>query len=192
MDKKDNEQRVSGGKNKVTERLVISGFGGQGIMALGKFITLCAMREKKYVTFIPAYGAEVRGGTSYCAVIISDKEIASPQCETIDTLIAMNEPAAIKFLPCLRKGADIFLNASMAEKPRRLNGLRLHYIHFTNIAGRLGNARVANMVALGAYIARKKILSVKNIIRILPEIFKQNTKLIHINEQALQEGLKTK
>lgn len=174
------------------EHLVISGFGGQGIMSLGKFIALCAMRENKFVTFIPAYGAEVRGGTSHCAIIISDKAIPSPQCEEIDTLIAMNEPSAVKFMPRLKKGAHLFVNASMAGKPRHLNGLHLHHIRFTDIASRLGNARVANMVALGAYIARKKILSVKNIIKILPEIFKQNLELIHLNERALQEGLKTK
>lgn len=174
------------------ERLVISGFGGQGIMFLGKLIALCAMRENKYVTVIPAYGAEVRGGTSHCAVIISDKGIALPAAEEIDTLIAMNEPSVAKFLPRLKKGADIFVNGSMAKEPRRLSGRHLHYIHFTDIASGLGNARIANMVALGAYLARKKIISARNVMKRLAEVFKHNQEFMRLNKRAVKEGLNTK
>lgn len=159
-------------------------------MFLGRLIALAAMRENKYVTFMPAYGAEVRGGTSHCAIVISDKEIASPALEEIDTLIAMNEPSVVKFLPRLKKGADIFINGSMAEKPHNLNGCHVHYIRFTDIASELGSAQVANMVALGAYLAKRKIVSVKDIIKLLPAVFKNNQALIHLNEKAVKEGLK--
>ena len=174
----------------MTERLVISGFGGQGIMFLGKLIALAAMRQRKYVTFLPAYGAEVRGGTSHCAIIISDKEISSPAAAEIDTLIAMNEPSVVKFLSRLRKGADIFINGSMAERPRNLKNCRVQYIRFSDIALKLGSVKMANMVALGAYLARKKILPVKNIIKILPEVFKGSLKLARLNEQAIGAGMK--
>ena len=85
------------------ERIIISGFGGQGVMFLGKLISWAAMRENKFVTFLPAYGAEVRGGTSHCSIIISDKEIASPCVEQTDTLIAMNQPSVDKFIGLAKK-----------------------------------------------------------------------------------------
>jgi 2-oxoglutarate ferredoxin oxidoreductase subunit gamma len=174
----------------MTERLIISGFGGQGIMFLGKIIALAAMGDGKYVTFLPAYGAEVRGGTSHCAVIISDKEIASPAATQIDTLIAMNEPSVVKFISRLRKGADIFINGSMAQMPRNIEGLKVHYIRFSDIAAKLGSVKMANMVAFGAYLSRKKVLSVKNIIKILPEVFKTGPKLVRLNEQAIKAGIR--
>lgn len=174
----------------MTERIVISGFGGQGIMFLGKLIAWAAMRENKFVTFFPAYGAEVRGGTSHCSIIISDKEIASPCADEIDTLIAMNSPSLEKFLPQVINGSEVFVNGSMVENVPKTGGINLHCINFTDIASGLGNAKSANMVALGAYLSRKKILSTENIVKMLPEVFKNNPELVRLNEQAIKEGLR--
>ena len=174
----------------MTEHLIISGFGGQGIMFLGKLIAWSAMRESRFVTFLPAYGAEVRGGTSNCSIVISDKEIASPCVDIFDTLIAMNGPSLEKFSPLARKGADIFVNSSMVDDLKETKGIYWHSIPFTDIALKLGNPRAANMVALGTYLAKKNILSVENIIATLPEAFKNNQKLVQLNENAIKEGIK--
>lgn len=173
------------------ERVVIAGFGGQGIMFLGKLIAWAAMRENKFVCFMPAYGAEVRGGTSHCAIVISDKEIASPAFDEIDTLLAMNSPSVLKFIPKLKKGSELFINASMVSPVHldKIKGVKVHLLKFTDIASGLGNLRTANMVALGAYLVEKKILSLKNIIKLLPEAFKNNKKLQALNEQAIKAGM---
>lgn len=166
-------------------------------MFLGKLIAWSAMRENKFVTFLPAYGAEVRGGTSNCSIVISDKEIASPCVDAFDSLIAMNDPSLEKFSPLAGKSADIFVNSSMVNDfGSRVSGFKkrsdihLQSIPFTDIALKLGNVRAANMVALGAYLAKKNILSVENIIAMLPEAFKNNQKLVQLNEKAIKEGLK--
>lgn len=193
----------------MTERLVISGFGGQGIMFLGKLIAWAAMRENKFVSSMPAYGAEVRGGTSHCAIVISDKEISSPAFDEIDTLIAMNSPSVLKFIPKLKNGCELFINASMVNPALlaghslwsncqrggagftpKIKGVKVHLLKFTDIASGLGNVRTANMVALGAYLATKKILSLKNILKLLPEAFKNNKKLQALNEEAIRAGMK--
>jgi 2-oxoglutarate ferredoxin oxidoreductase subunit gamma len=201
LDKEYNGQGVSGGEDQMTERLIISGFGGQGIMFLGKLIAWAAMRENKFVSFMPAYGAEVRGGTSHCAIVISDKEIASVAFDEIDTLIAMNSPSVIKFIPKLKKGSELFINASMVSRAPlgaikggaglapKIKGVKVHLLKFTDIASGLGNVRTANMVALGAYLSSKKILSLKNILKLLPEAFKNNKKLQALNEQAIKTGM---
>lgn len=171
------------------ERIVIAGFGGQGIMFLGKFIAWAAMRENKFVSFMPAYGAEVRGGTSHCAIVISDKEIASVAFDAIDTLIALNSPSLVKFVPRLKSGGELFINGSMIDNPPKIKGVKVHTFKFTEIASELGNTRTANMVALGAYLSGKKLLSLKNILKLLPEAFKNNEKLQALNEQAIKAGM---
>ncbi len=173
----------------MTERLVISGFGGQGVMFLGKLIAWAAMREGKHVTFSPAYGAEVRGGTSHCSLIISDKEIASPCVESIDTLIALNAPSFRKFISRVKPKGDCFVNASTVEDIPVVKGVKMHLIGFTEIAAQLGNDKSANMVALGAYLASKKVISAQRIIGMLPEAFKNNKQLIDLNEKAIKKGL---
>ena len=197
----------------MTEKIIISGFGGQGIMFLGKLLALAAMRQGMFVTFLPAYGAEVRGGASYCSVIISDKEIASPCVEKADTLIAMNAPSLEKFSSWTREGADVFANSSMLNGVKKIKSLKWHLIPFTDIALKLGNVKSANMAALGAYLgakesikrtakiakkvtaegdflACKESIPLENIFKLLPEFLKNNKELIELNKKAIEEGLK--
>lgn len=174
----------------MTEKIIISGFGGQGIMFLGKLLAMAAMRQGRFVTFLPAYGAEVRGGASYCSVIISDKEIASPCVEKADTLIAMNAPSLEKFASWTREGADVFANSSMLNDFKKTSSLKWHLVPFTDIAIRAGNARSANMAALGAYLARKKTVPLEIIFKLLPEFLKNNKELVELNEMVIEEGLK--
>jgi len=159
-------------------------------MFLGKLVAWAAMREGKFVTFLPAYGAEVRGGTSHCSVVISDKEIASPCIEKIDTLLAMNQPSLLKFMAAVKKGGDIFINDSMIDSVPKSKDINLHSYKFSDLAAKLGNIRTTNMIALGAYLKKNKIISPETILKMLPEAFKGNEELIRVNEQAFREGLR--
>lgn len=159
-------------------------------MLLGKLLATCAMYEDKFVTFLPAYGAEVRGGTAHCSVIISDEEIASPCIEEIDTLIALNGPSLVKFLPMVSKDGKVFANSSMInEEGEKHSVKKICFAPFSELASKLGDAKAANLIALGAYLRDKKIVSLRSVNKILDENF-TNQELARINKRALNEGLK--
>jgi 2-oxoglutarate ferredoxin oxidoreductase subunit gamma len=168
------------------ERIIIAGAGGQGVMLLGKVLAEAALREDKFVTWFPCYGAEVRGGTAYCMVVVSDREIASPYIEKADTLIIMNAPSWEKFKQRIKDKGLLIVNSSLVSQ-----GLRACSGPFTDIASCLGNIRVANMVALGYYLAKKKLLKIETALGVIEEIAPADKKdLIAINKKAIEEGVK--
>jgi 2-oxoglutarate ferredoxin oxidoreductase subunit gamma len=170
------------------EKIIIAGAGGQGIMLLGKVLAEAAMRENKHITWLPAYGAEVRGGTAYCMVIISDNQIGAPYIDRADTLIIMNEPSLHKFLPRMKKNGLLIVNSSLVQKVPK--GSNIFAAAFTDTAVELGNLKVANMVALGFYINRKKILRSESLSRALKEIAPAEKKdLVGVNLRALSNGM---
>jgi 2-oxoglutarate ferredoxin oxidoreductase subunit gamma len=171
------------------ERIIIAGAGGQGVMLLGKVLALGAMKENKSVTWLPSYGAEVRGGTAYCMVAISDKEIGSPYVDKADTLIIMNQPSLERFKDRLIRGGLCLVNSSLVEKSIIKNACMFRQ-PFTEVAAKLGNTKVANMVALGYFIARKKIVHQESIAKVMEEIAPAGKKdLVEINKQALLKGI---
>ncbi|MCX5702805.1 MAG: 2-oxoacid:acceptor oxidoreductase family protein [Candidatus Omnitrophica bacterium] len=174
------------------EKIIIAGAGGQGIMLMGKVLASACLKENKHVTWMPSYGAEVRGGTAHCLVVISDEEIGSPYIKEADTLIIMNEPSWRRFKSRVKEKGLLVVNSSLVKKNTEKNmGVLQH--PFTDIALKLGNIKVANMVALGCYIAKKKIINVSSILEVIKEMAPQDKKnLIAINKQALEEGLKLK
>lgn len=142
------------------EKIIIAGFGGQGIMYLGKLICQAGMRMGLNVTYIPSYGAEVRGGTANCHVVLSDRTIASPVVGSATTLIIMNEPSLLKFESSLSPDGLLLLNSSLIKiKPKR-NDIRIEPVPATETAHRLGDVRVANVVMLGRYLRCRDLLSV--------------------------------
>jgi len=160
----------------MTEQIIIAGAGGQGIMLLGKILAEAAMRENKFITCLPSYGAEVRGGAAHCMVIISDKEIGSPYIEKADSLIIMNTISFEKFKNRIKKNGLLILNSPKYP--------------FTDMALALGNIRVANMIALGCYLAEKKTVRIKKIIQVMEEIAPADKKyLVEINKKALFSGV---
>lgn len=177
----------------MTERIIIAGAGGQGIMLLGKIICQAAVRENRYATWLPSYGAEVRGGAAYCMAIISDDEIGSPYINEADTLIVMNAPSLEKFRSRLKNKGLLIVNSSLAGAKADNKNARVLKHPFTDIAVKLGNIRVANVVALGCYLANKKIINIKNVSKVIEEIAPADKRdLIKINKQALEEGAKLK
>jgi 2-oxoglutarate ferredoxin oxidoreductase subunit gamma len=171
------------------ERIIIGGAGGQGIMLLGRVLAMAAMKENKYVTCLPSYGAEVRGGAAHCMVVISSQDIGSPWVDKADTLIIMNEPALERFKDRIENKGLLILNSSLASIDTKKNAHVLKY-PFTDIAAKLGNLKVANMVALGCYLAKKKIIDINNIFKVFQEIAPADKKhLIEINKKALLRGM---
>ena len=181
-------KRVSAGQDKMTEKIIIAGSGGQGIMLLGKVLSEAAMSEGKFVTWLPAYGAEVRGGTAHCMVTISDKEIGSPYIDKADTLIIMNRPSLNRFSGRLKKGATMIINSSLVmPKDKDLKALGHP---FTDLAVKLGNVKVANMVALGCYLAYKKTVAINSVLGIMKKMAPAGrADLVKINQGALDMGV---
>ncbi|MFH1413315.1 MAG: 2-oxoacid:acceptor oxidoreductase family protein [Candidatus Omnitrophota bacterium] len=176
----------------MTEKIIIAGAGGQGIMLLGKVLAEAAMREGKFVTWMPSYGAEVRGGTAHCMVILSDKEISSPFIDKADILIVMNRPSLEKFRNRISNQGLLIMNSSLVSVDGYKNTRNYKY-PFTEIASRLGNIRVANMLALGTLVAKKKSVSLKSALAAISSIAPQDKKnLVEINFRALKEGAQLK
>ncbi len=171
------------------ERVIIAGFGGQGIMFMGKLLCYAGMMEKKHVTYMPSYGAEVRGGTAYCNVIISSEEIPSPVVSEPTTAIIMNSPSLVKFEPMVAKKGLLIVNTSLVTRLAKRNDIEVIQVAATNVADRLGNTRVANMVALGAFLAKRAIVELPTVMAAIQEMlpsYRQH--LVEVNRQALLEG----
>ncbi len=170
------------------ERLIIAGSGGQGIMLLGKIIAEAALLEDKFVTWLPAYGPEVRGGAAHCMVTIADEEIGSPLIDKADTLIAMNQLSFDRFKGRLKKNGAMFVNSSLVN-PGALT-VRAVEAKFTDIAAGLGNAKTANVVALGTYLADKKIISSGTASGVIKKMApRDKPELLKMNLEALKKGM---
>jgi 2-oxoglutarate ferredoxin oxidoreductase subunit gamma len=171
------------------EEIIIAGFGGQGIMFAGTLLAQGAMLEGKQVTFFPSYGAEMRGGTANCSLVISDEEIGSPAVARPTSCLILNRPSLDKFEKKIREKGLLILNSSLVDREVKRKDLEAVKIPATEIAIELGNVKTANMIILGAYLEKKEILSFKNIIRSLPKVLGEKKKgLLEVNEKALEKG----
>jgi len=173
----------------VIERVLITGAGGQGIMLLGKVLAEAALLEDKFVTWLPAYGPEVRGGAAHCMVTISDTEIGSPYIDKADTLIIMNQMSLNKFKSRINNNGLMIINSSLAQ-PDKFSKSKTVLGKFTDTAIELGNIKVANMAALGSYLANKKIVKVEDVARVIKKMApKDKPELVKVNLAALKKGV---
>ena len=173
----------------MTNEIIISGFGGQGVMAIGKTLTEAGMKEGMDVSWLPSYGPEMRGGTANCSVVLSDESIVSPIVLEPTELIAMNLPSLLKFESLVKPGGTIFVNSSVVDKKVERTDVKAVYVDCIKIADELGNAKVANMVMLGAYIEAMKNLSTETIKEMLVHMFTgPKAKLVDLNIEALKRG----
>jgi 2-oxoglutarate ferredoxin oxidoreductase subunit gamma len=169
--------------------IIIAGFGGQGILFAGKVLAHAAMCENKFVTYMPSYGAEVRGGTAFCHTVISDSEIASPVITEPTSAIILNTPSKEKFEVKVRKGGVIVLNISLIGQSHRRDDVSYLDVDATVIAERLGNVRAANMVMIGAYAGSTKIVTLDGLLASFKEVFgSYKQELVILNEKAIREG----
>jgi 2-oxoglutarate ferredoxin oxidoreductase subunit gamma len=173
----------------MTEKSFFAGFGGQGIVSLGQIWVYCAMQEGKNVTFFPFYGAEKRGGIARASVIVSDEEIASPLVTKPDSVLVMNSDSLPLCEEMLKENGLLLLNSSLVKENPRRNDLKTVKIEATGIAERIGNARFANMVALGAMAKLTGAFSLGHIEEILRKFFSEDKHhFIPMNVQAIRTG----
>ena len=160
------------------EKIVVAGFGGQGVLSLGQFVAYAAMYEGMEVSWLPSYGPEMRGGTSNCSVVVSDRPIGSPIIATPDTLIAMNKPSLDKFVSKVKKGGLIIVNSSLIKDKVERDDVKVLYINANEIALEAGNAKTANIVVLGAFIKMTGILKAEDVKNTIEKIFANKPKVI--------------
>ena len=167
-----------------------AGFGGQGIMLMGQIMAQAAMDQGYEVVWIPSYGPEMRGGTAYCTVVISDRPIGSPIIRNPKHLVAMNRPSLEKFAPSVQSGGTIFINSSIISIDAGRDDVDVIKVPIIEIAKRLGNVKIANIVALAAFVSRSQVVDFELLRESVKGKFASREKLIPINMKALQEGQK--
>ena len=170
--------------------IIIAGFGGQGVMSVGKTLVEAGLEEGLEVSWVPSYGPEMRGGTANCSVILSTDPIGSPVVSDPTELIAMNGPSLAKFEDSVLPGGIIFINGMDIHPGQIQQGVRVINVPCGEIAARLGNPRVANMVMLGAYIGATGALKPDTLKEMIRHKFSgPKAKLVDINLAALDEGI---
>jgi 2-oxoglutarate ferredoxin oxidoreductase subunit gamma len=175
--------------SKINEAIICAGFGGQGIMVLGRVLANAGMARDLYVTWLPSYGAEVRGGTAHSVVRISSRPIASPVVSGADTAIIMNEPSLDKFESKITAGGLLILNTSMAKRKVSRDDIDVVGAPLTDEAIKLGNVRVANMIAAGIFAAKKKIFDKDVLVNVIEKMATGREELIPVNVKAVEKGI---
>ena len=146
---------------------MIAGFGGQGVMSMGQLIAYAGMKEGKFVSWLPSYGPEQRGGTANCAVVVSEEQVGSPLVSRPTIAIVLNNPSYEKFEPMVRAGGLLVVNSSLISKVSARTDIRVLNIDATDKANELGNPKVANMILLGAFLEETGTLSDDSILEAL-------------------------
>jgi 2-oxoglutarate ferredoxin oxidoreductase subunit gamma len=165
--------------------MIFSGSGGQGLMFIGKTLAKLAIDEYPYVTFLPTYGAEVRSGTSYCNIKVSDEPIATPVVDFPDVMVLMNQPSVDRFLPRLRVGKIAFVNSSMAA----VECTGVIQIPANQIALELGDVQAANVVMFGAMLGREQLIEhAKALDAVTASSASKGGKAVSLNQKAFDKG----
>lgn len=173
------------------EQCIFAGFGGQGMLLIGKFLAEAGMESGKHVSWLPSYGPEMRGGTANCSVVVSDRPVASPLINVADTVLAMNKPSLLKFEGSVKAGGLLLVNSSIIDIKTSREDVDAVYVPCNEIAESIGNLKGPNVVFLGAYIAKKPdVISEDAIINAMRiELGEKKAKFLDGNIKALQAGM---
>jgi 2-oxoglutarate ferredoxin oxidoreductase subunit gamma len=170
-------------------KTAFAGSGGQGVLVMGYILSVSAMKEGKHVTYLPSYGAEVRGGTANCTVSISDEEIASPVASSPDFVVAMNKPSMLKYQSLIKRGGIMILNSSLIDSDPDRDDIGIVKIPAHDIALELGSERILNIIMLGAFVAKTGIITHDSILNGMAVVFKgKKVGSMDLNRQALMRG----
>lgn len=171
------------------KRIIIAGSGGQGILFLGRVLAYSAVKQGLEVTWFPSYGAEMRGGTANCMVVISDELIGSPIVKNADFLIVLNQASLRKFLKRVVKDGSIIYDVSIIPEKINPESIKIYPIEASKEAAQLSNPKLANMVLLGAFIKLSKIIDIEKVLETIEEIVKAKRKeMIEINKNLILRG----
>ncbi len=169
-------------------KTIFAGFGGQGVLSMGRSLAQAAMEEGKSSTYLPSYGVEVRGGTCNCTVAVSDEEIASPVASSPEYVVVMNQPSLVKFQNQIESGGLLFINSSLVDAKISRGDIDVVKVPASSMAEELGSPKSVNMVMLGAFIKKTNLVSIDTLIDGLASALKNKTELVEINKKALLAG----
>ena len=174
----------------MTEEIIIAGFGGQGVLSMGKILAYSGIMQDQEVSWMPSYGPEMRGGTANVTVILSDDRVSSPVLQSYDTAILLNQQSMDKFEPMVKPGGLMIYDPNgITHHPER-DDIRIFQVEATEEAVRLKSPITFNMVVLGAFIRVKPVVDFENVIKglrkSLPE---RHHHLLPVNEKAIQRGM---
>jgi 2-oxoglutarate ferredoxin oxidoreductase subunit gamma len=174
-------------------KIMIAGFGGQGVLFGGTLIAQAALEEGKETTWFPSYGAEIRGGTANSTVIVSDEEIGSPVTTGPDILIALNEQSLNKFILKMKPGSLVIINSSLVKSRPDRRDVTLVEVPASEIADKqVNDIRAANLVAIGAMLKARSVLSLDSAKKACETVLSEKPKLIALNQKALELGYNNK
>lgn len=171
------------------KQFLIAGFGGQGVLLIGTLVAKAAMLEGHEVSWMPSYGPEMRGGEANCAVVVSDEQIGSPLVNEPPVLVAMNKPSLMKFMPAMPAGGTLLYNSSLIDDVELRRDIRVIAVPCNEVADKLGNGRVSNMVMLGAAQAATQVVTDATLTETLKGFLGEGkAHLMDINRQAIAQG----
>jgi 2-oxoglutarate ferredoxin oxidoreductase subunit gamma len=175
----------------MTEELIIAGFGGQGVLSMGKILAYSGIMQDQEVSWMPSYGPEMRGGTANVTVIVSDERISSPILTIFDSAIILNQQSMDKFESGVRPGGTLLYDPNGITRHPERKDINIYQVEAARLAAEMGNTKIFNMVVLGAYLKIKPVVKMENVIRGLKKSLPERYhKLIPLNEDAINMGLK--
>lgn len=172
------------------EEIIIAGFGGQGVLSMGKILAYSGLMDDKEVTWMPSYGPEQRGGTANVTVILSDKKISSPVLDKYDIVVALNQQSLDKFAPRVKPGGTLIYDTNGIHNHPTRDDISIHPIDAMTATLEIGNSKAYNMVVMGALLnAMDYKLPMENVIKGLKKSLpERHHKLIPLNEKAIEKG----
>lgn len=174
----------------MTEEIIIAGFGGQGVLSMGKILAYSGIMQDQEVSWMPSYGPEMRGGTANVTVIISDERVSSPVLTEFDTAIILNQQSMDKFEKSVKPGGYLLYDPNGISRHPERTDIKIFKIEGNKLASEMGNTKIFNMVVLGAYLKMRPIVKIENVIsglkKSLPERYHS---LIPLNESAINTGM---
>lgn len=174
----------------MTKQYIFAGFGGQGMLLIGKFVAMACMLEGKHVSWLPSYGPEMRGGTANCSVTVSDEPVASPMVEKADAIIAMNRPSLDKFESHVKPGGVLVVNSSIIDRKVERDDIKVVYCDANRIAESVGNPKGANVAILGALMAKDQVCAEDKMIEAIRiELGERKARFLEGNKKALAAGM---
>ncbi len=169
--------------------IIVSGFGGQGALFAGQLIAYAALAEGRHVTWIPSYGPEMRGGTANCTVIVSDEEIGSPLVRRPTAAIVLNPPSFDRYAPLMQKGGMLFVNSSLISGQTNRTDIQVVSLPANDLATEVAAAQLANVVLVGALVAKTGAVKLETLDRVLEEhTSARHRDKLEANKLALRRG----
>lgn len=172
------------------EEIIIAGFGGQGVLSMGKILAYSGLMEDKEVTWMPSYGPEQRGGTANVTVILSDAKISSPVLDSFDSAVILNQQSLDKFESKVKPGGILIYDNYGIHKPPTRTDITIYKVDAMEATFEMNNAKSYNMIILGALLKVKPIVTIESVLKGLKKTLpERHHHLIALNEQALEKGM---